>query len=204
MTEIETTSGQEAIRTHCLTLRFFWVGDHWKHELVSTGDSASLPLVWSVEGGASAQEPTRVVSPTYQQIDRAGDVARALLVGQSGPHHFSASFEVEEHSGGVSIAVDVADRCLGPVEALAATYQVEASAGQLDFDDGVILELRHPSARLRFQAEPPAQALADEAGMGVVRLQALAGLDPNSRTHRLRYRWIWEHARDSPVGNRQA
>ncbi len=85
------------------------------------------------------EEHTRVVSPTYQQIhleqDKAKGVVRAFLVGQSGPHHFSAAFEVAERPHGAVIDVDVADRCRAPVEYLAATYAVEPSPGTWTSED---------------------------------------------------------------------
>ncbi len=200
MIEIQRSSGYEAIVTSCLELRFEWLADHWKHEFVSTGHCCSIPRVWSLEGGHSLDDPTRVSGPMYQQLDVKRDpdsgVVRALLVGQAGPHHFSASFTVEEQSDGVAIDIDVADRCASPVEALAATYLIESSEADLHDSDGgpPTLSWSNPKSRLVFVAEPPSQVAATEASLGSILLQALAKIDPAEKTHRFKYRWRWYNA----------
>jgi hypothetical protein len=195
MIEIETSSGYEAIITPCLQLRFEWRADHWKHELVSTGHCASIPRVWSLEGGHALDDPTRVSGPMYQQLDVKRDpsgIVRALLVGQAGPHHFSASFTVEEKPHGVVIDVDVADRCTTKVEALAASYLIESSNADLHDSGGPpTLTWSNPKSRLVFEAEPPARVAAVESSLGSIRIQALAAIDPAEKTHRFRYRWRW-------------
>ncbi len=101
---------------------------------VTERDSSRLP---ESSPSPSRVTPTattrpRVVSPAYQQLQfqEDGRAVQALLVGQSGPHHFSAVFAVEERdvstAGRPRSTVDVADRCRGPVEALASTYTVDA------------------------------------------------------------------------------
>jgi len=198
MIEIQQSSGHEAIITSCLQLRFEWMSDHWKHEIVSTGHCASIPRVWSLEGGHALDDPTRVSGPMYQQIDVRRDpsgIARALLVGQAGPHHFSASFTVKEEADGVLIDVEVADRCPEKVEALAVTYLIEASGADLhDFAGPTTLTWNNPDSRLVFAAESPAQVAATEAILGSIRIQALAAIDPLLKTHRFRYSWRFYNA----------
>ena len=209
----ETSSGAETIIASCFQLRFWWHEDRWRHEVVSTGPAGSLPRFHAVEMAADHDEPRRVVGPAYQQIhleeDRKAGVVRAFLVGQSGPHHFSAAFEVAERPHGAVIDVDVADRCRAPVEYLAATYLVEPTAGAYSSEDharsdpdaaddpavaaraAIVLTCDHPHSRLIFEADAPGRHLAEEAGHGAVRLQALAHVADAALTHRFRYRWRW-------------
>ena len=209
----QTSSAAETIVASCFELRFWWHEDRWRHEIVSTAAAASLPRVAAVEATVDLEGHHRIVSPTYQQIhldeDRAAGSVRAFLVGQSGPHHFSAAFHVQERPHGAVVDVDVADRCLAPVEYLAATYHVEASHGSwteethAESDPGstidpavaarraIVLTCEHPHARLIFEADHPGRHLAEEAGHGSVRVQALAHAAAADRTHRFRYRWRW-------------
>jgi hypothetical protein len=120
---------QCAIHTADLRLAFAWKGDRWSHLLVlgqggqrrSFADSIEQP-----EGG----DPSRVLSPTFQDIhvQEERNAIVALLIGKSGPHHFSGSFHVSESlSSGERRSVviaDLADRCLDPIDAVASTYQV--------------------------------------------------------------------------------
>ena len=209
----ESSSGLETIITSCFQLRFSWHEDRWRHEIVSTGPAESLPRVSAVEAFTDRDEHHRVVSPTYQQIhleeDRARQIVRAFLVGQAGPHHFSAVFEAAERPHGAVIDVDAADRCRTPVEYLAATYLVEPSSGawtsethaQSDPDSvfdpavaartAIVLTCEYPHSRLVFEADAPGRHIAEEAGHGSVHLQALARTHPVEQTHRFRYRWRW-------------
>jgi len=213
MVVFESSSSTETILTSCFELRFSWHEDRWKHEIVSTMQAQSLPRIASLEATTDIADQTRVVSPTYQQIhleqDKAKGTVRAFLVGQSGPHHFSAAFKVEERPHGAVIDVDVADRCLSPVDYLAATYTVELSTGTWTSESHVtsdpdaatdpavaartalVLTCEHPHSRLIFEADAPARHSADEFGHGVVRIQALSHLLESNQTHRFRYRWRW-------------
>ncbi len=116
------------------------------------------------------EEHNRVVSPAYQQIhleqDKAKGVVRAFLVGQSGPHHFSAAFEVAERPHGAVIDVDVADRCRAPVEYLAATYAIEPSPGVWSSEDALRVRPRRdgrPRRRRPHGARPDVRAPAQLA-----------------------------------------
>ena len=200
----ESTSAAEAIRTSCFELRFWYHENHWRHEIISGGATASIPRIVPVGPLVDEFDHGRVVNPTYQQIhldrDRQGGV-RAMLVGQSGPHHFSAVFLVTESEGGATIDVDVADRCLAPTHALAATYEVATSPGQWNAvaatdpagreQTNIVLDASDPVCHLVFAVDPPGLAALDAASPARVRVQALAHLDPSQQTQRFRYRWRW-------------
>ena len=202
MVAMESSSGNEVIHTSCFELRFRWHEDRWRHEIVSVGPSASVPRLASMEATLGKDDHSRVVSPTYQQIhleQGASGSVRAFLIGQSGPHHFSAVFLVEEDATGATIDVDAADRCLVPVLALAATYSVEASNSEWgsqsvpDSDHSKItIRCSHPACSLTFEVDPPGRHAVEEAGHGSVRVQAMAAAELADQTHRFRYRWRWE------------
>ncbi len=207
MVTTQSSSGVEIIHTSCFELRFRWHEDRWRHEVVSVGLSESIPRLASMEALLAEDDHSRVVSPTYQQIhleqDASGAV-RAFLVGQSGPHHFSAVFLIEENAGGATIDVDAADRCLSPVLALAATYSVEASNGEWGSQavsdpvpdaagrSKLSIQCAHPVCRLTFEVDPPGRHAVEEAGHGMVRVQAISTAELSDHTHRFRYRWSWE------------
>ncbi len=194
MPEIELSGGNETIITHCLQVRFLWISDHWKHELVSAGGCHSIPRIWSVEGVPHHEDPGKPCGPLYQRLEariEPSGVARASLSGQSGSHHFSTTFEVREQPDEVIIDVDVVDRCPDPVKDLSVTYLIEASDGRLRADEVITITWSHPECKLVFEAEPPATATASEAGLGTIRLQAHAELDPSKQAHHFRYRWRW-------------
>ena len=205
MATYQTSSAAETVVASCLELRFWWHEDRWRHEIVPTGPAGSLPRVAAVEATADPEGHHRVVSPAYQQIhleeDKAAGVVHAFLVGQSGPHHFSAAFRIEDRPHGAVVDVDVADRCRAPVEYLAATYNVDGSPGTWSEEAtaagdpaarrALVLTCEHPHARLSFEADHPGRHLVEEAGHGAVRVQALAHTAAGERTHRFRYRWRW-------------
>ncbi len=219
MVIIQSSSGVEAIHTSCFELRFRWHEDRWRHEVVSVGPSGSIPRLASLEAILAEDDHSRVISPTYQQIhmeqDASGSV-RAFLIGQSGPHHFSAVFLVEEDAEAASIDVDAADRCLSPVLALAATYSVEASSGEWgsqaisdpDPDASgrskVTIQCSHPVCCLTFEVDPPGRHAVEEAGHGAVRVQAVSSPELSDHTHRFRYRWRWEKDKQPSVWDHNA
>ena len=208
MPEIEISSGHQAIITSCFQFRFEWMSDRWKQEVVSLGSCASIPRIWSLEGVHSPDDPTRVSGPIYQQIDvqhESDGVVRALLVGQSGPHHFSAAVSVEEKPDGAVVDIDVADRCRSPVEALAATYLIESSDAELRHSEGsAALAWHHPESRLIFEADQPTRISAQEGSLGTIRVQALATIDASEQTHRFRYRWRWVHSPEHRIWDHTA
>jgi hypothetical protein len=92
------------------------------------------------------------------------------------------------------IEIDVADRCRGALESLAATYLVP-------LDGGAVVEAS--PARIAWSPLGPGRgglellALATsrlaltEAGPRATIVQAVATIEPGTFTHRLRYRWTW-------------
>lgn len=205
MIQLDFVSVCQSIRTNCLELRFEWNGDRWTHHILSTGESSSVPRIWSFESGHIETDHSRVPGPVYQQLHLDQDArgnGRGLLVGQAGPHHFSGAFLVSEQEHGTTIDVDVADRCSAPIEALAATYLIEASAAHLAAGEVNSLEWHHPETRVIFEPEAPTTVAAHESGQGSIRFQALARLDPSLQTQRFRYRWIWTHPAAHPIWGR--
>jgi len=203
MLELVTDGDTRSIVAGGLRLAFRWTGDRWEHALErrQPGEARPLVVARTIEGDPDRDDPARVVSPTYQQLEFQGDGAtrQALLVGQSGPHHFSAVFAVEEvprddrpgASRVIIIRVDVADRCRTPVEALACTYLVDAVSDDLvDAGPSLIAWDLGPD-RLTFAATEPARVALAEGGRRATQVQALAGPAPGSSTRRCLYSWRW-------------
>jgi hypothetical protein len=192
------TDDEIAIETAPLRLVFRWDGARWSHALEVGGRA----VAWSLEVDPGREDPDRIVTPAYQQVSaqRGRDGAQILAVGQTGPHHCSAVFDVRRGPDEAVVAVDVAVRSQGGVrlQALASTYHVALPPGALR--DGSPLRCRwdlDPSAggSLAFEyGGPPtgaSQVGLAEAGRGATCAQAFARLDPSSRTQRLLYQWCW-------------
>jgi hypothetical protein len=204
MTPIEATDLQHAIEARGLRMRFFWRQDRWVHELDIGGEGAWSCLVRTIEGDPDRDDPGRVVSPTYQQFHLTSDGAgtnRALLVGQSGPHHFSAVFTVAEGPGGATVEVDVADRCRSPIEALASSYWIDLPAIRLvDADASTVVWQPDPAREdlLRFEGADSCRVAMAEAGRRAAKVQAEARLAEGTATQRFLYRWRWVTAPNNP------
>ena len=188
--------------------------DRWTHELVfragalpGASGAGPIALVSTIEGDPGQADPTRVVSPVYQELQRhefAGDHLRGvcvLLTGHSHQHHFSASVSLyrdQEAERFVVLEIDVADRCRAPVSALAATYLVRlGSSGLVDAGQQAITwagstgsEVTGPGL-LELRCDAPSTLALGEAGRNATRMQVLAVINPAVFTHRLRYRWRW-------------
>jgi hypothetical protein len=180
-----------------IRLIFHWTGERWIHSIGhgKASQPASRILAVSFEGDSTCEDPSRVISPVYQQLHFQGEGAQrqALLVGQSGPHHFSAVLTFEEREGGdVSIDVDVADRCRGVVESLAATYTIDARSDDLLDADRSMAVWDFEAGRLTFAAVSEAQFSLVEAGRRATQIQVLAPTRSTSSTHRIRYQWHWQ------------
>ena len=169
----------------------------------SAGPATAGPTRWPSAAGpdglaavADAVEGTRARRPGAgrqpglpggRSPHVADGASGALLIGQSGPHHFSAVVTVRRDGATASsIEVDVADRCRAPVEVLASTYSVAARFERPDRrrpgsrSSG---SWRAPGPRLASNSATgagPASRLA-EAGRRATRVQALARLDPRRR-----------------------
>jgi len=190
---------------------FVRTDDRWTHHLAfragpETGAGSSA-LVSTVEDEPGREDPTRIVSPVYQELQRhefVGDHIRGvcvLLTGHMHQHHFSASVSLyrdQEAERFVVLEIDVADRCRAPVSALAATYLVRfgsselADAGQHAITwSGSAPEAEPGPQRLELRCDSPGSVALAEAGRNATRVQVLAAIDPTVFTHRLRYRWRW-------------
>ena len=196
---------RRAILAPGVRLTFLRDGDRWTHALeVGKGPARVVGgIAQAVEGDPARDDPSRVVSPAYQDIQphaSGGDI-QALLMGQATPHYFSAVVTARREGRGVSIKVDVADRCREPVAALAATYLVrlgsgaliDASADRIIWGGGAL-----GGGRLELSAEGPATVALAEAGRQASRVQALAGILSSTFTQRLVYRWRWTPPGDPP------
>ncbi|QDV37278.1 hypothetical protein [Tautonia plasticadhaerens] len=191
---LDESDGRSAILASNCRLVFLWAGDRWRHALeVGAGDSYRT-LASSMEGEA---DPTRVVGPAYQQmhlqhLPDQPEAIRAFLVGQSGPHHFSAVFTISEDEGVARIDVEVADRCRAEVVALASTYVVDLPTSDLRDAGpaGVSWELSPgPSGSLSIEADTPSRIDLREAGCRGVQVQAAARVEPGQATVSWSYSW---------------
>jgi hypothetical protein len=197
----ETGDDRQTIRAPGLRLAFRRGGERWAHAL-AVGDGTSDVLIGvaeSVEGDPDRDDPARVISPAYQDVQphfTEGNTC-ALLTGQSTPHHFSAVVTARRDGPSTVVEVDVADRCRGPVEVLAATYLVQLGSSDLvDAGPDRIVwggeALGH--GRLEFSAGGVDDVAMAEAGRRATRVQALARLVPSTHTQRLFYSWRWTPA----------
>lgn len=190
--ELETADDRMAVVTPTFRLEFRWTGDRWGHALHAGG----MDLARALEGDTDRDDPDRVVSPAYQQLhwQRGEDGFQAMLLGQSGRHHFSAVFTARMLPVGVEVAVDVADRCRAGVRALAATYEVLLVSGNLiEADPAIIIweSAAGPNGRLSFVATEPTRIGMAEAGRRAIRVQANAQIVAGIHTQRLQYHWHW-------------
>lgn len=175
-------------------LAFSWSEDRWTHSLELRNGQAWRPVASSLEAGGSP-DPTRVVSPSYQQFHwhEDGSGGQAMLVGQSGPHHFSAVFTFRMDQSGCLVSADVADRCLSPVEALACTFLVDLPSGNLKDADGsaILWSIASPRGTLALQAGEGTRLALAEAGRRATRVQADALVNYSDSTQRFTYQWRW-------------
>ena len=176
--------------------------DRWTDAIV--GPDPLTELAISQPESSTSPDPSRIVSPVYQELQlhgpETGPTLCLLLTGLSFDHHFSAAVTLSldpAQRGSVLLDVDVADRCRSPVQSLAATYLVDLDSGSLmAAEPGTIVwQVAGASpGRLELVAEPPASLALAEAGRKAMRVQILATLQPETFTHRLRYRWRWTSA----------
>lgn len=184
-------------------LEFQWNGERWVHELVFLSAGGFSRVAQSFESDPGRDDPRRVVSPTYQQLETQDgpEGQGALLLGQFGPHHFSAVFAVRDHGQGVEVKVDVADRCRAPLDALASTYTVFLPSGDLieAAPERVVWAPNSTSGtRLQFDGLGSSRVVIAEGGRQGIRVQADAKIDPSTSTQRCIYRWHW--LRPAPDG----
>jgi hypothetical protein len=195
-----------AISTRGMKLTFVRTGDRWTHSLTVTCPGVGLePIAWAVESEPTRDDPARVVSPVYQDIQdhpvQGGEGACVLLTGQATPHHFSAVVTARREGPSHLIEVDIADRCRAPIDVLAATYRVQLGSNELIDAEaqrivwgGGTLGL----SRLEFATRGVDDVALAEAGRGrATRAQAVARLVPSTYTQRLYYSWRWTPAGES-------
>ena len=105
--------------------------------LFLTGEGET-EVVRAVESDPDRDDPGRVVSPVYQEVQRhlgvEGSSLCLLATGTLYHHHFSAVITLgadRDRQNGVVLEIDVADRCRRAVEIMAATYTVRLDSGAL-------------------------------------------------------------------------
>jgi hypothetical protein len=185
-----------------LRLAFGRIGAVWTHSVFTCGAGGNeVEVARTVESDPARDQPGRVVSPVYQDIQRhqgaEGSGLCLLATGTLYQHHFSAVVALEDdpgRPGGLVVDVDVADRCRRAVESLAATYTVRLDSGALVAagPEAIEWEIGGGSGfRLALEAVAPSTLVMAEAGRSATRVQILAALDAGGFTHRLHYRWRW-------------
>ncbi|GAC1472805.1 MAG: hypothetical protein NVSMB9_20480 [Isosphaeraceae bacterium] len=205
MADILQTHDRLTLVAPPIELAFDWDGARWSHRLDVGGQTIAASLEWE----PGRDDPSRVVSPAYQQAtaQESDEGPRALLVGQWGPNHGSAVFLLSEGPDGVVVAVDVAVRTRARLDALSSTYNVARTSSDL-IDAGpesILWSLEEPpGGRLSFEPGSPASGAfrvgLAEAGPGSTRVQAEARLS-SAATQRLCYHWRW--TRDASVPDRR-
>jgi hypothetical protein len=160
---------------------------------------------WQLEA-ASSPAPAdqglngrRIENPVYQglvPLPREAHGIGALLTGSCFDHHFAAVFSLgrdRDAPGFTRLEIDVADRCRGEVEKLAATYLVTRADAVIETTsvtaqsvtwalNGGVLEL--------IAIAPAIIGLPSNSGEGM-RVQIQAIIDPQTHTQRLHYCWRW-------------
>ena len=183
-----------------LRVAFARPGAVWTHSLI-VPDEEELEVARAVETDPERDDPGRVVSPVYQDIQRhqsaPGSGLCLLLTGTLSKHHFSAVISLgrdTDRPGGLTLDVDIADRCRAPVEHLTATYTVRLNSGKLGRSGPDAITWDNVGAemgRLGIEAVAPSTLVLAEAGRSATRVQVMAAIQPGSFTHRLHYRWRW-------------
>lgn len=199
---IEESDDERRMVAPTLAIRFRWTGDRWAHDLEIGTEVQRVRLARSFEESPDQGDPIRVVSPTYQelQVRQDGDNAQALLVGRSGPHHYSAVVHLRVGADGSCAEFEVADRCRSEVQALASTYVIDPVIGERANDDddhpdvNVIWQCPLGEVRyVRLSVPGPAWTariqLAPARPPAYLRAQAEARLIPGAATQVYRYRW---------------
>lgn len=183
-----------------LRIAFARKGAVWTHSLIIPDDD-ELEIARAVETDPERDDPGRVVSPVYQDVQHhqnaPGSGLCLLLTGTLHKHHFSAVISLghdPDRPEEMMFDVDVADRCRSPVEYLAATYTVGLDSGKLARGGPKAITWDNVGAgvgRLEIEAVASSTLVMAEAGRSATRVQILAAIEPGSFTHRLHYRWRW-------------
>jgi len=181
---------EPTIRSGCVRVRFLWVEDRWTHR-VEWLDGESWKFL--AEPIHSDADPNRVVSPTYQEVhlQPAALGSQILAIGRWGKHHLSAVFSIEARENDTILAVDVADRCRVPFEALGCSYRVVLEPSRLVDASPSRAVWEVAADRWSVETDSPDRIAIAELGRIGMSVQVQAAIDPKSFTHRCRYRWVF-------------
>ncbi len=189
-----------------MRIAFARTGDRWTHALAIPDEASGIDVARVVESQPDRDDPARIVSPVYQEVQRHGSQGASglclLLTGLWFSHHFSAAvtFATDPSEPDVrTLDFDVADRCRTPIQSLAATYRLGLDSGAIAdaSPDRIAWNLgASRPGRLELLADSPCSLVLAEAGRQALRVQVLASLQPGAFTHRLRYRWRWTSSAD--------
>ena len=223
MIAIEEGEDERSIVTPCCRLVFRRDGERWTHSLISlpTGER----LLESLESDPDRDDPMRVISPSFQDLhfqDSREGLVLAMLVGQSGPHHFSAVFQVEMVEGPIvdgvpvrpgsncQISADVAVRSRSAFESLTSTYSVSGADACSERIEKRIAIWRFAAGDLgvvvgsnlvpagRFPNDTPAAILSIvDQGEGKYQASLGARLQPSESTKRYGYFFMYSNRQQS-------
>ncbi|GIW87137.1 MAG: hypothetical protein KatS3mg108_1461 [Isosphaeraceae bacterium] len=207
---LEGAELRRAIVGRDVRLVFTWLDDRWGHTL-QFGTADPMILLASQEDTPAdlpADAPTR---PVYQQLhfQQADNGCLALLVGQAGHDHFSASIHFTEHDGGAtSIDFDIAGRHTRrdmPASGLTTAYVVALSPSDVEEASHRVVRWASHNPRGHLMVGPvaavdnPTIVLLGESGRRHSVLQVYSPPDPVAAALRCRYRWTWESPRPDPA-----
>jgi hypothetical protein len=186
---------------------------HFNSDAGNRAIALESAIVWSArftDPDIDGAQGAWIDDPVYQELvlhEPSG--ARetglcALLTGSCFDHHFSAVFSLfrdPETPRSIVLDVDVADRCRGQVEKLAATYFVSQSVSCRDTihataSSAAWQSVSSRSGRLELIAAPPSTLDLSTSSSPGARVQILAEIDKKTHTQRLRYRWRWASSSD--------
>jgi hypothetical protein len=191
---LKTEGDVRSIADRDLALVFERVGDRWTHT-IEVSRSLGAPretIARAVEWDADRDDPARVAGPVFQELQFQTDPQgrpHALLLGMSGRHHFSAAFALVPCEGGISVSVDLADRCRDEVVAIGSTYTAFLHSGELLHADLERIEWDLGTRRLTFAAGASTSVGLGEAGRRATRVQATAVNTAGVSTRRWAFSW---------------
>jgi hypothetical protein len=184
-----------------LALVFERVGDRWTHAIEASRSPGSPreTIARAVESDAKRDDAEHIVSPVFQELQfhtGLDNKPGALLVGMSGRHHFSAAFLFDETDAGVTILVDIADRCREEAAYfLASTYAVMLLSGDLTASDEKSIRWSLGTRCLTFTAGNATRAGMAEGGRRATLVQANAEIGLAGPSRRWQYSWSCDDPR---------
>ncbi len=139
MVTIEESDDEKSIVTPNARLVFVRDGERWRHRIECGTAEGRRIFAETIEAEPGRDDFRSIASPTFQDLHVHEDGPRliAMLVGQFGPRHFSATMTVSwlpadavpRSSAKTTIVVDVADRSRDPARCLASTYRMDSDVG---------------------------------------------------------------------------